>query len=228
MLVNLLQHEVVVPALFQRGNLQFNGLDFRGDFSVADGADGQFAVPRHRGDFLIFQVDHIFGVRHNGCGVRPHKEVVVAPHADHERACLAGGHQAVWMGFVEHHNGVCAHHLLEGDTHGVRKVKACGVHDLFDEMRQHFGVGVADEGVPSVGEQLFERFVILNDAVVNHRDFALAPHVRVGIAVTWGAVGGPAGVPDSDGAHRDVFGNVGLEVGDLAFLFFYTKFSLPL
>ena len=225
MLVNLLQHEMVVPALFQRGDLQFNGLDFWGDFCVTNGADGQFAVPGHRGDFFVFQVDHVLGVRHNGCGVRPHKEVVVAPHADHERTGLAGGHQAVWMGFVEHHNGVSANHFFQRDAHGVGKVESCGGHDFLDEMRQHLGVGVADQGVPTVREQLFERLVILDDAVVNDRDFSFAAHVRVGVAVAWGAMGGPTGVSDAHGADRNVLSHMGFKVGDFAFLFLHTKLS---
>ena len=95
LLVDLFEHEMVVAALFQGGNLQFNGFDFWGDFCVTDGADGQFAVPGHRGDFFILQVHHILGVRDDGRGIRSHKKVVVAPHTDHKWTGFAGCDQAV-------------------------------------------------------------------------------------------------------------------------------------
>ena len=161
LLVNLLQHEMVVPAFFQRGDFQFNGLDFWGDFRVTNGADGQFAVPGHRGDFFILQVHHILGVRHNGRGVRSHEEVVVASNADHEGLAFSGGHEAVWMRFVKHDDGVGPNHLFQGDAHRVGKVESCGGHDFLDEMRQHLGVGVAGQRVPTVRQQFFERLVIL-------------------------------------------------------------------
>ena len=228
LLVNLLEHEVVVSSLFQGSDLQFDGLDFWGDFCVTDGADGQFAVSGHRGDFLVLQVDHVFGVGHNGRGVRPHKEVVVAPHADHERTGFAGSHQAVWMGLVQHHNGVSADHFFQRDAHGVGQVEPCGGHDLLNEMCQHLGVGVAHQGVASVGEQLLERLVILDDAVVDDCDSAFASRVGVGVAVAWGSMGGPAGVPDAHGAGRNVLRHVVFQVGDLALFLFHPKLPLAL
>ena len=201
---------MVVAALFQGGNLQFNGFDFWGDFSVTDGADGQFAVPGHRGDFFILQVHHILGVRDDGRGIRSHKKVVVAPHTDHKWTGFAGCDQAVWVGFVEYHNGVSSVHFFQRDAHGVGKVEPCGGHDLLDEMRQHLRVGVADQGVTSVRQQFFQRLIILNDAVVNDRDFSFAAHVRVGVAVAGWAMGGPTGVSDADGANWDVLSHMRL------------------
>ena len=165
---------------------------------------------------------------HNGRGVRPHKEVVAAPHTNHERTGLARSDQSVWVGIVQYHNGVCADHFFQCDAHGVGKIEPCGGHDLFNEMRQHLGVGVTDQGVSTVGEQPFERLVVFDDAVVDDCDSALAPCVGVGVAVAWGSMGGPAGVPDADGAYRDVLRHVGFQVGDLAFLFFHPKFPFSL
>ena len=63
---------------------------------------------------------------------------------------------------------------------------------------------------------------------MDDRDFALASRVGVGVAVAWGAMGGPAGVPDAHGAGRDVLRHVGFQVGDLALLFLHPKLPFAL
>ena len=129
------------------------------------------------------------------------------------------------MRFIKHDDGVGPNHLFQGDAHCVGKVESCGGHDFLDEMRQHLGVGVAGQRVPTVREELFERLVVLDDAVVNDRDFSLAARVRVGVSVAWGPVCRPTGVSDAHGAGGNVLSHMGFKVGDFAFLFLHTKLS---
>src|SRR6185436_10030427 len=65
-------------------------------------------------------------------------------------------------------------------------------------MRDHLGVGVRSELVAERSEPGADRLVVLDDAVVHHRD--PAADVRVGVALGGRAVRGPAGVADADGA----------------------------
>ena len=92
-------------------------------------------------------------------------------------------------------------------------------------MRQHFSVGVADKGVPPVGEQFFQRFVVLDDAVVDDCDPAFASCMRVSVAVAWGSMGGPAGVSNSDGAFGNVLSHMGFQVRHFALLLFHPELS---
>ena len=64
-------------------------------------------------NFFVFEVDDVFGVRHNGRGVRSHEEFVVLAHADDERRRFAGGDEAVGMGLVHHDQRIRAHNFLE-------------------------------------------------------------------------------------------------------------------
>ena len=130
------------------------------------------------------------------------------------------------MGLIKHHNGVSPDHFFQRDAHGVGKVKPCGRHDLFDEVRQHLCVGVADQGVASVGEQLLQCFVILDDAVVDDRDPLFASGVGMGVSVAGWAMGGPTGVSDADRANRNVVFDMGFQVGDFPLLFFHPKLPL--
>ena len=69
-----------------------------------------------------------------------------------------------------------------------------------DQLGDDLGVGVAVED-DAVGFQLpFESGIVLDDAVVDDGDEAVAAEVGMGVAVVGGAVGGPAGVADADAA----------------------------
>jgi hypothetical protein len=66
-----------------------------------------------------------------------------------------------------------------------------------DEVREHFGVGLAAEDVAFAEQLRAQRRVVLDDAVVDDGDPAAAVHVRVRVGVGGAAVGRPARVPDA-------------------------------
>ena len=74
--------------------------------------------------------------------------------------------------------------------------------EVADQHRQHFGVGLAGEGVALVGEELLEGGVVFDDAVVDQGDSAGVVGVGVGVDLGGRAVGGPAGVGHADAASR--------------------------
>src|SRR6185436_3311034 len=63
-------------------------------------------------------------------------------------------------------------------------------------MRDHLGIGVRSELVAERLKPRANRRVVLDDAVVHHRD--PAAHMRMGVALGGHAVGGPARVADAD------------------------------
>src|SRR6185295_6266200 len=71
-----------------------------------------------------------------------------------------------------------------------------------DQVRDNFRVGVRGELVAERSEPGADRFVVLDDAVVHHRD--AAGDVRVGVALGGHAVRGPARMADADGAVQGV------------------------
>ena len=223
LLKDFLQHEVVVPCFFQRRHLEFDGMDFGGDDRVTDGADGQLSRAMHGRHFFVFEVNDVFGVGHNGRGVGTHKEFVVLTHADDERGRFACSNEAVGVTLVNHDQGIRAHNFLERGSNGIRQVQACGELYLLDEVREHFGVGLADQVVAAVGEQVSKGLVVLDDAVVNDCNAPLASGVRVCVHVAGGAVCGPTRVSDAHRAVGFVFPDVGFQVGHFALLLFDTQ-----
>src|SRR5690606_4444279 len=68
----------------------------------------------------------------------------------------------------------------------------------FDEVRDHFGVGLGAEPVPLSGQLLPQLQVVLDDSVVDDHDTAGAVAVRVGVLLRRTAVGRPARVADAE------------------------------
>src|SRR5215469_437449 len=72
-----------------------------------------------------------------------------------------------------------------------------------DELRHDLGVGLALEFMASGGELGFELLEILDDAVMNDRDFLGSDRMRVGLR--WHAMRRPARVADADQALHWLF-----------------------
>jgi len=88
---------------------------------------------------------------------------------------------------------------------------------LLDEVGNDLGVGFGAELVALMLELLLELGEVLDDAVVDHHDLAIAIPVRVGIQGGGLAVGGPARVPDPHPSGQlGLGGHLPLQVGNLA------------
>jgi hypothetical protein len=127
---------------------------------------------------------------------------------------LARADHAVRLVAAEHGDGVGAMQAAHGVLHGFEQVAGIQV---VDQVRDHFGIGLAFEDIAH-GLQLGAQFVVvLDDAVVDQRDARLvvaqAREVRVGIVRGRHAVGSPAGVGDAGEAAdlvlRNLFGQFG-------------------
>ena len=71
---------------------------------------------------------------------------------------------------------------------------------LFHQMRQHFAVGFRAEPMSLGGQAAFQRQIVLDDAVVHQGDAPPAVGMRMGVMVGRAPVGGPAGMPQAEGA----------------------------
>ncbi len=89
------------------------------------------------------------------------------------------------------------------------------VFDLFgDQVCDHLAIRIAFERAASGNQFVAQRLEVLDDPVVHQRD--VIGRMRVGIVRSRRAVSCPAGVGDSDGTGRRMFGQFAHEVGELA------------
>src|SRR5207244_4946304 len=80
-------------------------------------------------------------------------------------------------------------------------VQAGGLPEVvLDQVGEDLGVGLGAEDVALGQQPLLQREIVLQDPVVDDDERARAVGVGVGVFLGGAAVGGPAGVPDADGA----------------------------
>src|SRR5262249_40625595 len=108
----------------------------------------------------------------------------------------------------------------------LHRLDQVAVEVVGDELGDDLGVGVGAEGDALGLELALQGGVVLDDAVVDNGDqaVAFAGGVRVGVGVGGGAVGGPAGVRDADRAGGGRVAQVLGQLGDAAGPFAQVQF----
>src|SRR5690606_24683471 len=145
----------------------------------------------------LLQEDHPACRLDDGRHVRG-QEVLALAQADQQRAAHARADQAVRLAAAEHGQGVGTGELLHRGLQRAQQVAALG-HVVVDQVGDDLGIGLRLELVAQRLEPLALFLVVLDDAVVDQRQLAVAD-VRVGIGLGHPAVGGPAGVADAEHA----------------------------
>ena len=199
LLVDLLQHEMVVSALFQLGDGQLQLLD--GNLAVLplQVHDVQRLPLLDDGDFVVVQVHEILGVVDDGRGVG-RQEILAVADADGHRAALPGHDDAGGVPLFEDRDGVGADHLLERGADGHLQRALLGFLHVFDQIDQHLGVSAAAERETVRAQGVAEHPEVLDDPVVDQGEVPRPGEVRVRIGVVGLAMGGPAGMADADRA----------------------------
>src|SRR5258706_14687174 len=88
---------------------------------------------------------------------------------------------------------------------------------IFDQVGDDFGIGFGGALVALFFEPPFEGKIIFYDAVVYDYDASAAIAVRVGVLFGGTAMGGPAGVADTECAIQRLRADDFFEVSELAF-----------
>ena len=193
LLQNLLEHKVLISALFSGGDLPVHLMALlfhRAEIGVVHPA----VVGGELGDLPVVQVADLPGVADDRRHVGGH-EVEPLPKAQDERAVLPGGDQPVGAVGAQNPQGIGP---LDAVEHLGDRVQDIAVIVVLQQMGHHFRVGLGDK-MHAVGlEKFLDLGVVFDDAVMYHRDAAVLAHVGVGVDVGGFPVGGPAGVAQAD------------------------------
>lgn len=230
LLVDLLEHEVLIAGFFGLDGVPGDALDVEGEGLAVEVGEGD-AVAGDYGELAVGEEVDVAGVVEDSGDVGGEEEFAVAEADDGGRAHaggdelvgVVGRHDADGEGSGEAVDGL-ADGIFKGRPHGRSAVDEGGVPGelleffelLLDEVGDDLGVGFGDEPVAFGGELFLEGEVVFNDAVVDDDEGASAVAVRVGVFLGGAAVGGPSGVTDAEGAVNRIVGDYGLEVAELA------------
>ena len=204
----LLEHEVLVAALFRRLDRPVDMRRFLRDLASGGVVDRQ-RIRLHQRELAVFEVDHAARVAYQRRDVGG--EVFRAgADSDYQRARAAHRDERIRELGADYPERVRALETRHGLHHGLFKI-AVEVH--FEQMRHDLGIGVAAEGIPLLRQLLAERGVVLDDAVVDDGEASVIGNVRVRVELRRSAVGRPARMPDAaDAAYLFAVVRQGAEV----------------
>ena len=196
LLIDLLEHEVGVAALFGRFLIPVRGqaLALHG---LPKGVVEPDALGRHDSQVAFFQHAVIPGVLEQGRDIRGHKVFALAPAHD-EGALFFHGEDGVREILEQHGQRIAAPHHAQRLVQGLQRLAMVAAVNEFD---QYLGVRLTLKRVPPGGQPLLESTVIFNDAIVD--DAHPRGRVRVAVHIAGFPVGRPPGVPDAAGALRE-------------------------
>ncbi len=212
LLVDFLGHEVAIIGLVdqkrRRTGFQHLAVHHRA-LLVVDHAD--FAGQNH--PVAVFEIADGVGEGRQRDRVRAQIHLAVAV-TDRQRRALAGADHQIGVAPEQECQRERAAQLRQRGLHRVLRRGALENVGI-DQMRHHFGVGLAIEFRALLFQHQAQFAKILDDAVVDHRD--VVGGVRMGVVLVRLAVGGPAGVSDPGMAGERFGPQPGFEVFQFAF-----------
>ena len=139
LLVDLLDHEVIVAALFGGGNVPVDGLGnlFHG---IIEGVVEAGAVLGEDDGVAVVQIDHLAGVFQNRGHVGG-DEILSLAEAEDQRAFLLHRDHGAGQILAENAQGVAALQLTHSPAHGPGEVLELVVI-VFHQVGYHLGVGL--------------------------------------------------------------------------------------
>ena len=121
-------------------------------------------------------------------------EILTLPHSYCHRAALTGGDDPVAVATLDYRYRIGANGFLESEAHGFLKRTTFGIADILYKVDEHFRVSLAPESDAFGCQRFLQDTVILDDAVVDHRDASVRREMRMRISVVRLAVRGPTGM----------------------------------
>ena len=210
--MDLLQHEVLVAALLRLERIPGDPLDGRLALAALRVLDDDL-VARRDGHLPVGEEDDVARVDEHRRDVRG-DEVLALADADDEGGAQPRGDDLARIRGRDDGERVDPAEPRQRGAHGL--LERAPVHVLLDQVGDDLGIGLGDERV-SLGEQLaLELEEVLDDAVVDDDDLAVAVAVRVGVLVGGTAVGRPARVADPERSRHGLAREDLLEVLELA------------
>ena len=212
LLVNLLEHKMLVPALL-------GGLGVPGDFGgfmlhdvavqVVEG-DGPRRQPRN---LEILDEVNRAGIGQNGRNIGG-QITLPAGNAEHHGAVLPGDKDLAREVLEHQGEGIGTAHPDHGTGDSVHRPDFVLFVVVIDEFYHNFRIGFGIEAVVMAQELRFQLHIVFDNTVVDtdhvgfHRSGtgtgAVAADMRMGVGLAGFAVGCPAGVADAAGAFQGV------------------------
>jgi hypothetical protein len=203
LLEDFLLHEVGMAVQLGIGDIPGDLVDDRRNVLRLQRADGEI-LGRDVHHLAVLEVDNVLRAADNGGNIAGQHVFAVADPED-ERGTLAGCNDLGGAIAAHHRDAVGALYVAEGLANRLQEATLVGRGRFLlvvvgDQVAEYLGVRLGAESVALGQKEFFDADVVLDDAVVDQRDFPVTADVWVGVCVGDSAMGGPACVANPRGA----------------------------
>ena len=189
LLVNLLEHEVLVSALLSRGNIPVNvQWSYRKFLPIKVRYPHPFG--QKYGNSVILKNDYASRIGEESRNVACQHGLPFAKANDQGRS-IAGANNLLRLALADHNQGIGSAQTLHCTTNGFLKSNTFRVLAP-DHMSGNFRIRITSELTSLLSQFGLEVKVVLNYPVMNDRDLFELIEVRMGILISRRAVGCPA------------------------------------
>ncbi len=194
LLVNFLEHVMLVRAFFHRVGFQQTFLD-RSHHQLAPAVEHADAGQAQLRDIAFFQKNKPLGHRQQGGDIGGDK-VLFDTDADHQRTAFATDHQPIRRFRINHRQSISAFETAQGLLHRRQQIEP-GLQMIKNQIDHDFGIGFGIETVAGSGQLGPKLFVIFDNAVMHHRD-PFPAHMGMRVVFTGLAVSRPTGMGNAE------------------------------
>ena len=162
----LLQHEVGIASFLDLAEVDVDSLYLQVLLLTEDAHHMKILSTTDHGNVTILKIDHLVGIFHDWTGVGTQEELILTD-THNERALLSGGNDLIGVVLVEHGDGVGTNHLIQGNLYGSQQIQMLMLLDVFNQLHQHLGIGIAHKVYTLCLQFLLQVGVVLDDAIVD-------------------------------------------------------------
>ena len=177
LLHNLLEHEVLITALFRCGNVPVNVYRLFVHL-VTVGIEHGHPAAGQAHNLVVAQPVDFPGFRQNGGHVRGDK-VFPLPQSHNQRAVFANGIQFVGGILTDDPKRIRAFHFVDDSDHGFQNIALIFFVVVFQQLGHYLGIRFGNKGDAPVHKEGFQCQVVFDDAIVHHRELSRIADLRM-------------------------------------------------
>ena len=180
LLKDFLEHEMGIASALYLSEINVYGLYFGVQLAIKYIDYVEFLALSYHGNVAVFEINHLVGVFYYGTCVRSEEEFVVAD-AHHKRALFACCDYLVGVALVQQGYCIGANHLMESQLHGSEQIEVLAFLDIFNQLHEHFRVGVGTKLDAFRHQLVLQIGIILYYSVVDNGEIFRLGVVRVSV-----------------------------------------------
>ena len=218
LLVNLLQHEMLIAALFSCLSIPVNLKYLLGNW-LAQAIGNPYGILLYNSNLSIIYDIGATGTGNNSRNIGS-DEILIITQTNNHRVVLLGANQLIRVILAHEYDGIGTLNALNNLTNGCLEI---AVINFFQKMGQNLSIRVRQELMALCNQILFKSHVVLDNTVMYNRKIAMTVSMWMRVIVGWTTMGCPTGMTDTDITLRNIALNLFLQSSQTAYGLLYAN-----